>query len=79
MGEGLKPLPKDCDLPNGLSQSKKELIARIKGSDRPLSVDDLTEILGLAVKHDNENKVITILTMLLTYTEEDQINLGFFG
>ena len=44
-----------------------------------LTIDDLIQILGSTVKHDNENKVITFLTMLLTYTEEDQINLGFLA
>ncbi len=44
---------------------------------KPLTVDDLINILGSTVKHDDENKAITFLTMLLTYTEEDQINLGF--
>ena len=47
--------------------------------DKPLTIDDLIEILGSTVKHDDENKAITFLTMLLTYTEEDQINLGFLA
>lgn len=46
---------------------------------KPLTVEDLTRILGSTVKHDDANKVITFLSMLLTYTEEDQINIGFLA
>ncbi|MEM2440535.1 MAG: hypothetical protein QXK93_06970 [Candidatus Bathyarchaeia archaeon] len=46
---------------------------------KSLTIDDLINILGSTVKHDDENKAITFLTMLLTYTEEDQINLGFLA
>jgi len=47
--------------------------------DKPLTVDDVIQILGSTVKHDDYNKAITFLAMLLTYTEEDQINLGFLA
>jgi hypothetical protein len=46
---------------------------------KPLTVDDVVEILGSTVKHDDENKAITFLVMLLTYTDEDQTNLGFLA
>ena len=39
----------------------------------------MTKTLGSTVKHDDANKVITFLGMLLTYTEEDQINIGFLA
>ncbi|MEM3579591.1 MAG: hypothetical protein QXL54_05160 [Candidatus Bathyarchaeia archaeon] len=42
-------------------------------------MNDLVEILGSTVKYDNENKSICFLTMLLTYTDQDQINLGFIA
>ncbi len=45
----------------------------------PLNIEDLINILGSTVKHDDQNKAITFLTMLLTYTEEDQINLGYLA
>jgi len=48
-------------------------------ADKKLTVDDIIEILGSTVKHDDQNKAITFLTMLLTYTEEDQINIGFLA
>jgi len=44
-----------------------------------LTIDDLKQILGSTVKHDDDNKAITFLAQLLTYTEEDQINLGFLA
>jgi hypothetical protein len=50
-----------------------------EGVNKTLTVDELIRILGTTVKHDDENKAITFLTMLLTYTEEDQINLGFLA
>jgi hypothetical protein len=46
---------------------------------KPLTVDDVVEILGSTVKHDDENKAITFLVMLLTFTDEDQTNLGFLA
>jgi len=62
-----------------LSQTKEELIEHLKDLDKPLTVDDVIEILGSTVKHDDENKAITFLVMLLTFTEEDQTNLGFLA
>jgi hypothetical protein len=50
----------------------------ISGS-KPLTIEDLTRILSSTVKRDDANKVITFLGMLLTYTEEDQINIGFLA
>lgn len=47
--------------------------------DPSISIDELNEILGSTVKRDDQNKVITFLTMLLTYTDEDQINIGFLA
>ena len=45
----------------------------------PLTDDELKETLGLTVKHDDNNKVITFLSLLCTYTEEDQTNLGYLA
>jgi hypothetical protein len=46
---------------------------------KPLTVDGVVEILGSTVKYDDENKAITFLVMLLTFTDEDQTNLGFLA
>jgi len=44
---------------------------------RPLDVKKLKKILGVTVKHDDVNKVITFLCMLSTYTEDSQFNVSF--
>ncbi|MEM3726713.1 MAG: hypothetical protein QXN95_02045 [Candidatus Bathyarchaeia archaeon] len=64
---------------SGLATSKEELKENLRNLNRPISIEELTEILGSTVKHDNENKAICFLTMLLTYTSEDQINIGFIA
>lgn len=43
----------------------------------PLSTTELADILGLTIKHDNVNKVVTFLCMLSAYTEDSQFNLSF--
>jgi hypothetical protein len=48
-------------------------------ADKKLTVEDVIDILGSTVKHDDQNKAITSLSMLLTYTNEDQLNLGFLA
>jgi len=63
----------------GLAETKEEFLKYMRGLEEPLSVDRLLEILGTTVKYDDVNKAITFLTMVLTYTEEDQINLGFLA
>jgi len=47
--------------------------------NKKLTIEDLIRILGSTVKHDDENKAITFLSMLLTYTDQDQINIGFLA
>lgn len=43
----------------------------------PLTADDLIEILGLTIKKDEINKLLTFLTQLSAYTEDSQINISF--
>lgn len=38
---------------------------------------ELIEVLGLTIKHDQENKLITFLCFLSAYTEESQFNISF--
>ena len=64
---------------SGLAPTKEELASQLKELDRPLTVKDVIRILGSTVKHDDDNKAICFLSMLLTYTEEDQINVGFLA
>jgi len=68
---------------DGLPKNREELkdkLRQINSENKsPITVDELIEILGSTVKHDDENKAIAFLCMLLTYTEEDQTNLGFLA
>jgi hypothetical protein len=43
----------------------------------PLSADDLIETLGLTIKKDEINKLLSFLGLLSAYTEDSQINISF--
>ena len=43
----------------------------------PLSIDQLNEILGLTIKSDNNNKIITFLSLLSAFTDNNQFNISF--
>ena len=63
----------------GLASSKTELAEKLKALQKPLSVEELQKILDTTVKSDTANKTITFLSMLLTYTDCEQLNLGFLA
>ncbi|KKT29088.1 MAG: hypothetical protein UW15_C0018G0001, partial [Parcubacteria group bacterium GW2011_GWC1_44_10] len=44
---------------------------------KPLSSQELVEILGLTIKKDEENKLLTFLCELSAYTESSQLNISF--
>jgi len=44
---------------------------------KPLSSQELLEILGLTIKKDEQNKLITFLCELSAYTESSQFNISF--
>lgn len=44
---------------------------------KPLTSDDLIEILGATIKQDNENKLISFLCELSAYTKSSQLNISF--
>ena len=46
---------------------------------KEITDEEIIQILGSTVKHDNTNKVITFLNLLCNYTDEDQANLGFLA
>ena len=46
---------------------------------RDLSLEEVSDILSSTIKEDVTNKEITFLAYLLTYTEDDQINLIYSG
>ena len=43
----------------------------------PLTSDKLADILGLTIKHDNDNKVVAFLCQLSAYTDNSQFNISF--
>lgn len=48
-----------------------------KSAFPPLSLEELLEILGLTIKEDVTNKLITFLCQLSAYTENSQFNISF--
>jgi hypothetical protein len=42
---------------------------------KPLTVEELKQILGTTIKRDETNKLITFYGMILTYTDDSQINI----
>jgi hypothetical protein len=69
------------DVPSGDQRSPEfyALVEHCKHFNEPISLEKLTEILGITIKYDDNTKVVTFLSMLLTYTEEDQISVGLLA
>src|ERR1035437_2942434 len=42
-----------------------------------MSLRELSDVLSLTIKHDEECKLITFLAMLSAYTKQDQLNVTF--
>ncbi|UCE16214.1 MAG: hypothetical protein JSV12_00935 [Candidatus Bathyarchaeota archaeon] len=59
------------------SSEKQHLETTIEDLTKIVTLEEISEILNSTIKHDERNKLITFLAMLLTYTEEDQINISF--
>jgi 5S rRNA maturation endonuclease (ribonuclease M5) len=82
-------LPEKGDVSDWLDKeaTKKELIELAEAATpfesidvsqfKPLSSKELLEILGLTIKKDEENKLITFLCQLSAYTESSQFNISF--
>jgi len=56
---------------------KEEIKEYSPESIKEMSLKELQDILGLTVKHDNTNKIITFLSMLNAFTEDSQFNISF--
>jgi hypothetical protein len=55
-----------------------EYPAKIKTDDFPeITIQEVNEVLDDVIKKDDENKAITFISMLLTYTEDSQMNVMF--
>ncbi|MCX6719815.1 MAG: toprim domain-containing protein [Candidatus Staskawiczbacteria bacterium] len=69
----LKGIPEDL-----FTNYAKEYPEKINTSlFKPLSSKELVDILGLTIKKDAENKLITFLCELSAYTENSQFNISF--
>jgi hypothetical protein len=44
---------------------------------KPIKLDELSDILGLTIKKDEENKIVAFLCQLSAYTESAQFNVSF--
>jgi hypothetical protein len=44
---------------------------------KPLSSSDLAEVLGISIKQDNTNKVVTFMCELSAYTQDNQFNISY--
>jgi len=44
---------------------------------KPITCDDLVKVLGLTIKRDETNKIITFLAQLSAFTEDSQLNISF--
>ena len=54
-----------------------EAIKKLEDIHKTTTVEELSKILSTTIKRDDKNKVITFLSMILTYTDSDQTNIGF--
>ena len=59
------------------SFEKQRLLEDLREISQPITLDELNEILETTVKYDTTAKLVTFLSMLLNYTDEDQQNIGF--
>ncbi|MBU1165216.1 hypothetical protein KKA15_06705 [Patescibacteria group bacterium] len=58
-------------------ESNEKIEGVEKNKFAPLSLEELAEILGLTIKKDKENKIITFLCELSAYTESSQFNISY--
>ncbi|MBF0105763.1 MAG: hypothetical protein HQM16_10605 [Deltaproteobacteria bacterium] len=58
----------------GINIAKKQ----IRMDFKPIGVKERTDILGITIKKDESNKVVTFLCQLSAYTENAQFNDGPF-
>lgn len=69
---------KDQILEQKVQEIEKTIPEKIDTSQfKPISSQELIEILGLTIKKDEENKLITFLCELSAYTEDSQFNISF--
>ncbi len=67
---------------NTLSDDRKiglfqERTMPIDGYYQPMGAKEVIDVLGLSIKQDENNKLITFLALLSAYTEDSQLNISF--
>jgi hypothetical protein len=78
----LNPQFGDLNNPETLTNHVQELTKKDEPNPsseifKPLTSKELIDILGLTIKHDAENKIITFLCTLSAYTDSSQLNISF--
>jgi hypothetical protein len=69
---------KDRILEQKIQEIEKTIPEKIDTSQfKPISSQELIQILGLTIKKDEENKLITFLCEISAYTESSQFNISF--
>jgi len=56
---------------------KEDKITYDVSNFKPITTEELLKILGLTIKRDETNKIITFLAQLSAYTEDSQVNISF--
>jgi len=64
-------------LKSGERTQLEKTLENLKDVEKPISLQEIADILDTTIKHDTANKRITFLSGLLTFTEEDQINIAY--
>lgn len=54
-------------------EKKKEQLAALE----PITLEQVRQVLDLTIKKDDENKIVTFLSMLAAYTDNAQFNISF--
>lgn len=72
--EKFKELLKEA---RGLSDIAEELTAKRKEAFQPICIDEIMKTLGLTIKEDSSNKLITFLCQLSAYSGTAQFNISF--
>jgi hypothetical protein len=69
---------KDNELAEQLLKLERESISHnSKKKFKPITLEDLRDILGLTIKRDDHNKLITFCAMVSAFTEDSQLNISF--
>ena len=69
-----------ADLASKLGVEPKEIHrAHLEELVRPTTFNEVAEALGSTIRHDQPTKLILFCAMLLTFTDEDQVNVLMSG